>query len=178
VNHQYIYIGNGNIAQPQIGDIRVSYSVLKPGTNVVLFGELDENFIIPHVFKKSSSQYFYRAFDTSKEDAINLLLEEYRNSLWNYRLLGALLMWIGLRVIFKPLVVFFDFLPFLGKLSGFMLGFISLLVSLMLSAVTILISMLFHNVFVLIGFLVLLAAALFSWKKSKGLAPKAKGARS
>lgn len=139
---------NTTYDQPQVGDIRISYSMLPNNTNVTLFGKLTDKTFGPYLDKNSSR--FYQAFEGTKEDAIVSLHQSYVASKWIVRVLGFLMMWIGLGMILGPLSVLVDVLPLLGSISKSVVGMITFVVSLVLSTVTILISMIFHNVIALI----------------------------
>ena len=42
LNDNYIYVGKGNLTAPEIGDLRISYSVVKDGEFVTVFGYLNK----------------------------------------------------------------------------------------------------------------------------------------
>lgn len=137
----------GTLNNPQIGDLRISYHILRSGFEGTIFGKLSESRIDPYLYKAGDS--FYRLFSGTREQAISMLHKEYATSIWILRLTGFLLMWFGLMILFEPIGVLLDFLPFLGSLSRLLIGVVTFGVSLALSILTIIVSMLAHNPVVL-----------------------------
>ena len=84
---------------------------------------------------------------------------------WILRLVGFLLMWIGLGLCFGPITAFLDVLPFLGSAGRFVISMAALPVALVLSLITILISILAHNLLALIVVLGLLIGGVLLWSK-------------
>jgi hypothetical protein len=82
---------------------------------------------------------------------------------WILRLVGFLLMWVGLSLCFGPITTFLDVLPFLGSASRFVIGLVTFAVALLLSAITIVISMLVHNLLALIVVFGLLIGGVILW---------------
>jgi len=76
------------------------------------------------------------------------------------RVLGFLLMALGLYMIFNPLAVLADVLPILGSLAGAGIGFFAGAVALFLSLVTIALAWLFYRPLLGITLLVLAGAGL------------------
>ena len=69
-------------------------------------------------------------------------------------------MWIGSSMIFKPISVLADVLPFLGSIAGAGIGLITGIISLVLSFITIAIAWLFCRPLIAIGLLVVAVACL------------------
>lgn len=160
----YLYKGTGKLQNPQVGDLRIQYSALPTGTNVTVFGKLDSNNrITPYIH--SNNQRLYRIFTGTKEQAISNLKSEYTIFTWVFRLVGFLMMWIGLVMSVGPISVLLDFIPFLGDVSGAFAGASTFIIAFVLSAITILISMLLHNIVALaIAIFVAIGATIFLGK--------------
>ena len=90
---------------------------------------------------------------------------------WIIRGLGCLLMLIGLSLIFKPLVVVADVIPFLGDLLGMGLGLFATIIALPLSLITIAIAWIFYRP--VIG-IILLSVSAFILLKGFKMAKKKK----
>ncbi len=170
---QYIYLSKsaGSTYQvPAIGDIRVSYSALKSGTNVTVFGKLNNKTISTYL--DPDNHTFFQIFTGTREEAISTLHESFVMWKWIFRGVGFLMMWIGLTMILAPLSVVMDVLPMLGTLSRSLVGVVTFVVALVLSGVTILVSMLFHNVVALVIAIVVVSGLVFfilnSRKKTAG----------
>lgn len=151
--------------QPQVGDIRISYTYLPNKSNVSLFGKLTDKTFGPYVDKNNTR--FYQAFSGTKEDAIISLHQSYETSKWIMRFLGFIMMWVGLGMILGPLSVLVDVLPLLGSLSKSIVGFVTFIVALVLSTVTILISIVFHNVVALVLAVLIIGGITFTILNSK-----------
>ena len=147
----FLFKGKGSFQEPLIGDLRISYSVVSPDKNMTIFGKLDENNKeISSYYNEKKDATLYRLFKGSQDTAIQTLHSEYKSSTWILRAVGFLMMWIGLSMLFKPLHVLFDVIPFLGSLSRGLVSVASFIVALVLSIITILISMIIHNIIALI----------------------------
>jgi hypothetical protein len=161
--NNYIFLSKNqgsSFDQPQVGDVRISYTYLPNNSKVTLFGKLTDNTFGSYVDKNSTR--FYQAFSGTKEDAIISLHQAYVTSKWIMRFLGFIMMWIGLSMILGPLSVLVDVLPLLGSISKSLVGFATFIVALVLSTVTILISIVFHNVVALIFAVLIVGGITFT----------------
>lgn len=165
----YIFIRkseSGTFESPQIGDLRISYSVLHPNFDGTIFGKLNGNKIDPY-FDKDGNR-LYRLFAGTREEGIATFRSEYTTLLWILRLVGFLMMWFGLMALFGPISVLMDILPIFGALSRSLIGVITFLVALVLSIVTIIVSAIIHNLIALIIVLVAtIAVIVFFFLKMK-----------
>lgn len=143
----YIFVGEGTLNSPEVGDLRISYSVLRSGTEGTVFGKLDGMKLVTYVDDDTS---LYRMFTGTRDEALATMHGEYKFMLWIFRLIGFVMMWIGLSSLFGPIVVLLGIIPALGSLSRSLIGFITFLVALILSVVTIVVSMILHSVVALI----------------------------
>jgi hypothetical protein len=105
--------------------------------------------------------------NTDRAGAIQEMGTEYEVIGWILRLVGFLLMWIGLCLCFGPITAFLDVLPFLGSAGRFVVGLVALPVALALSIVTIVISILAHNILALIVVLGLLIGGVMLWSRAR-----------
>lgn len=150
-NDQYLFKGSGSINSPEIGAIRVSYSVIhNPLDTATIFGKLDttNQKISPYYGTKNTK--LYRVFEGARDTAISTMKTEHTILTWILRGVGFTLMWFGLMALFGPISVFLDVLPIFGSISKAGIGLITFLVSLVLSIITILVSMIIHNLIALI----------------------------
>jgi hypothetical protein len=160
-NDSYIFISQdkeSTFANPKIGDLRVSYSVLYPGKTVTIFGKLNGDNISPY-FDEDNNQ-LYHIFSGTRDEAISTLHSEYTLMLWILRLVGLLMMWIGLSLLFDPISVLLSFLPIFGILSKSTISIVALLVSLVLTIITIIVSMIIHSLIALVIALVIVIALI------------------
>ena len=151
---------------PIVGDVRISYNVIPSGNTVTAFGKLDSDKITPFVNK--DGQTLYEARMTGFEESVVAMEKEHARSLWIWRVVGFMMMWIGLSMVLAPLSVLLDVLPFLGSLSRGAVSLATGLISFVLSVVTILVSMIFHNVEALVVSVIVAAGVVFYLFKKRG----------
>lgn len=130
-----IYLG-GNSASPQIGDLQITFKVVKPADVSIIAQQQGNSF---------------SAYPTQAGSAVDLLemglmdanalfaIAQSENTMitWAIRIGGFLLMWIGLSMMLKPLSVLAAVLPFLGDLIAMGTGLFAFLLSLPFTMVTI-----------------------------------------
>jgi len=132
--HDYIFEGYGTFENPEVGDIRYSYSVLPSGEKVTVFGKVDGTAIERHSGEQNGK--IYRIFKGSKADALDVLKGEYKTAGWAGKIASFFLMWIGLMLILKPLTVSLEIIPIIGKLGKSALGVITFTLALILTVVS------------------------------------------
>lgn len=162
-NEKYLYKCKNSVSSPEVGDIRVSYTVVNPRDYATVMGTLNGSSISAYMGKDAK---IYRAFDGNKEAAVAQLAKEHSIMTWILRIIGFMMMWGGLAALFEPLSVFLDVLPFLGSLSRTVVKIITFVVALLLSIITIIISMILHNwIAVLAVVLASIAGTIFYLKQ-------------
>lgn len=151
-NFVYVPAAATNTMQaPQVGDLRVSYTVLKNNTNGTIFGKLEGGKINPFVDAENDNAQLYRFFAGSRDEALATLDSEHSFMTWILRVVGFLMMWFGLSGLLGIFEVLSSVIPFFGKLVGAVSRTITFIVSLILSAATVLISMILHNVWAIVA---------------------------
>jgi hypothetical protein len=166
LNKGLIYIKkNPANAADAIGDVRISYRVVKQGDYTVMARQFPglklgkyrakngkENFLVAEG-QKSAAQMI----TTEKENASDMAMI--------FRVVGFLMMWIGLNLLTGPIVTLLDVIPFLGTAGRFVLGLVWAAVAFVLSAVTIVVSMIAHHPVVLTLFLLAGAGGAYYYIK-------------
>jgi len=158
-----IYLG-ANPAQPQLGDVRINFSVVEQGPVSIVAAQNGDTFadyqtkaggtiamIVPG--KVPAQQMF--------EDAIsfNVLLT------WILRLVGFILIWIGFGLLFAPLSVLADIVPLFGSLVGAATGLIAFLLALAVALTVIAVAWLVFRPLLGIALLVVaVASAVFGFR--------------
>jgi hypothetical protein len=163
-NDSYLFLRKsegGTFDSPHIGDLRISYHVLRAGFEGTIFGKLSGSTIDPYV--DQDGNHFYRLFIGTRDQAIATLHAEYSALLWILRLVGFFLMWFGLLALFGPISVIMDFLPIFGAISRSLIGVITFLVAFVLTSMTILVSMLLHSFIGLIIALIITIGAIITF---------------
>ena len=110
---------------------------------------LDSNNRITAYIHKNKDR-LYRVFSGSRQEAISTLKTEHTIFTWIIRLVGFMMMWIGLILGLEPISVVIDLLPLLGYISRWLNVASAFLFALVMSIVTILISQLLQNVIALV----------------------------
>jgi len=168
IEGDYVFVGKGSYSDPAVGDMRVKYSALANNFNGTVFGKLNGQNIEPYVFEDAT---VYRLFDGSRDEALAQMHTEYTTKGWIFRLVGFLMMWIGLSSLFAPISVLLDVLPVFGSLSRTVTGIITFLVSLVLSIVTILVAMILHSIIAIVVSVFVVFAVFAIILKMKGRKP-------
>lgn len=174
-NGTYVFIpslSGSTMSAPTIGDMRASYSVLRPGFNGTLFGELSSDGVVSS-YTDDHGNSLYRVFDGTRNESIATLHSEHTTMTWILRVVGFMMMWMGLAALFGPISVFLDILPFLGSLSRFLVGGVTFLVAAVLSVITIVLSMILHNIIaLLITAVIVVGGVMYAVKRIKARGPK------
>ncbi len=144
----YLFQGKGMLENPEVGDLRIQYSIIPNGLDVTVFGQLDSNNRITSYLHKGKHR-LYRIFAGSRAEAISTLKTEHKIWTWVLRLVGFLMMWIGLALALEPISVILDFLPFLGGITRGITKASTFIIAFVMSSITILLSMLLHNLLAL-----------------------------
>lgn len=151
----YIFDGYGTLDDPEVGDLRYSYSVLPAGERVTVFGKLSDGMLEAH--NGEQEKKVYRIFKGSKSDAQDVLKGEYEALGWAGKVGSFFLMWIGLLLILKPLSVSLEIIPILGKLGKGALGIITFVLALILTFIS---SFIFSMVQSVVGLIVIAAVVI------------------
>lgn len=152
---EYLYIGFNTITEPDVGDLRISFSAIPQIQNVTLFGVVAGNAILPYRVQEGKS--LYRLFFINRESAIQQMEQEYKTALWLTRLGGFAMMWFGMFLVLNPITMLISFFPLLRQAGSWALILLTLPVAGVISFVVVVVSFLAHNPVALI---LLIIAAL------------------
>ena len=160
VDSEQFYYGN-DPARPEIGDLRISYHVVLPQEVTVLAAQSGDTFQ-PWAPPRGSGTISRLEPGLHTAPAMFDLWSSSNSSrTWMVRLGGYLMMTAGLAMVFRPLVVVADVLPFLGTLLGWGVGLFSSVVAASFSLTTIAIAWIFYRPLLGLGLLVVAAVAVF-----------------
>jgi hypothetical protein len=165
LNGNYIFIKSGGYgyyggsSSPTVGDVRIHYTALASDINVTVFGQLQNGIIVPFMYKGKDKLYHARM--GTRDEAIAALSKEHKTVGWILRLVGFLMMWIGLTMFFGPINAVLDVLPFLGNVGRTLISIVMFVVALVLSIATIIVSMIAHNPIALIITIVVIIGLVF-----------------
>lgn len=148
----------GDPSTPKVGDVRVNFLVTRPTTVSLLAKQVGDSF---EPFKTSvSGAPLINDLRLGSMSAVEMFQQaqaENNMMTWLLRLVGYVLMAAGIGMVFKPLVVMADVIPFIGNLLGMGVAFVAGLIALPLTLTTIAIGWIFYRP--LLG-VALLAAAV------------------
>lgn len=122
-------------SNPQVGDVRVTFSRTLPGPVTVVARQTGGTFD-PFPTRTTTIDLLKNQTMTADEIFEASKNERYILS-WILRFLGFLMMVIGLNLILKPISTVMDVIPLLGRIGGGLLGFAAFLLALGFAFVTI-----------------------------------------
>jgi hypothetical protein len=165
------YFGE-NSKEPKIGDVRVSYEIVKPGTFSILAAQLGDTFE-PYQTKAGDAIDFIEEGTVSSEAMFKHAASTNTIITWLVRLGGFLFMAFGFMAIMKPLSVLGSVIPFIGDIIGMGTGLISFVLAGTISFLVIAIAWIFVRP--LLG-IVMLALAIGGFLYMRKLAAASKSA--
>lgn len=118
-----IYLGN-DPNTPAIGDARVTFQVLKPGTFSILAQQTGDT-LAPYATHAGREIERVESGSMTAELMFQHAQSENKILTWVLRLVGFILMFIGFAAALNPLHVFADVLPFVGGIVGFGTGLVA-----------------------------------------------------
>jgi hypothetical protein len=160
-----------NAATPKLGDVRISFQVVNPAT-VSLVGVQTGQSFTP--YKTGTDTTILLVEEGSLTAQQMFKKAEDRNTVmtWILRGGGFLMMFLGIFLIFRPIVVFADVLPLFGTLLGAGIGLFAFLGAATMSFITIAVAWIVYRPIIGIAMLVLAGGALY-WLRSTGVKKKA-----
>ena len=129
------YLGN-NPATPQIGDVRISFQVVNPAQASVVAVQSGSTFA-PYAAKAGDTILLVEEGPHTAAQMFQTAISANKVTTWVLRGGGFLAMVLGLFLVFRPLAVLGDVVPFVGSLLGIGVGLFALLVGAVLSFTTI-----------------------------------------
>lgn len=166
LDNELVYIG-ADPANPQVGDLKVSFLVVKP-TDVSIVSKQYNGSFEPYITQTETSLDMLSMGTVSAD----LMFAEAHSSnnitTWILRVVGFFVMFFGIFSIIKPVAVLADVLPFLGNLVEMGIGLVAGIISFALSFGTIAVAWVFYRPLLGISLLVLSGVAIFFLIKKFG----------
>ncbi len=147
------YMG-ANPAVPAVGDVRISFQVVNPAQASVVAVQAGSSFA-PYAAEAGDTILLVEEGAHTSAEMFQTAQEANTVMTWILRGGGFLAMVLGLFLVFRPLSVLGDVVPFIGSLLGVGVGLFSLVVSFALSSITIAIAWFFVRPLLGISLLVL-----------------------
>ena len=130
------YYRGANPDQPAIGDLRVTFAVVKP-QEVSVIAQQAAGTLRPYATAAGRNLEMLAPGSHSAPEMFQTAQTQNAHLTWILRGVGFLAMWFGLMLVLNPLKILADFVPFFGTLVGAGLMLVTLAVALPLSLVTI-----------------------------------------
>lgn len=137
------YLG-ANPASPAIGDMRVTHEAVFPGA-VSLIAKQTGTTFEPFIAKAGGTIEMLSTGTVSAESMFAAAYASNRIMTWVLRLVGTVLMFIGFSLLFRPLSVLADVIPFVGNIVGVGTGIVAFLLSVPLSLLVISVAWIFYR---------------------------------
>jgi hypothetical protein len=150
----YYYL-SASPSTPTVGDLRVRFSIVRP-TVASIVAKQSGNSLTPYTTKNGRTIELVETGPKSADAMFTSAKEGNAALTWILRLVGFVVMWTGFGMIFKPLVVMADLIPFLGSILGFGAAVFSFIVTAPITLVTIAVGWIFYRP--LLAILLLLGA--------------------
>jgi hypothetical protein len=142
-----LFGGAGTPDAPHVGDLRVRFRALRSGTVVTAFGQAAGANLVP---LQVGGAPWIRVISGDRPQAIQTLSAEYSTTGWIGRVIGFVMMWIGMLMFLGPVSTFLNVLPMLGSASRFVTVLVTFPLALVLTAATVIVAMLAHSVAALV----------------------------
>lgn len=121
---------------PQVGDVRVSFEIVKPGTFSIMAAQIGDTFE-PYQTKAGDALSMVESGTVSAETMFKNAASANTIITWLARLGGFLFMSFGFMAIMRPLSVIGSVVPFIGNIIGMGTGLISFALAATVSLVVI-----------------------------------------
>ncbi|MFM2170562.1 MAG: hypothetical protein RI957_791 [Verrucomicrobiota bacterium] len=136
----------GRADRPANGDLRIKFDAIPEGDASVLVRQVRDTFE-PYLTQVGTKIARINAGVHSKDSMFAAAQAENTLQTWLLRGLGALLMFIGIVLVFQPFKVLADVLPLAGRIVGAGTGMIAMLLAGMGSTITISLAWLWYRPF-------------------------------
>ncbi|MBS7792088.1 TMEM43 family protein [Roseococcus sp. SDR] len=165
------YIGQ-DPQNPRVGDLRITWQVAAPDALSVIGAQVGDGFG-PYATRAGDRLFMIEAgrvpaaamFQQAQADNVTLT--------WILRLVGTIVMFVGFLIIFNPLKVLADVIPFIGSIVGFGTGLLAAVLTMIFAPATIAIAWLFYRPLVGIAILALGIALAFGLTRLRRNRPAA-----
>lgn len=162
VQGDLIYVG-ADAAAPKVGDMRVRFSVVKPGTVSIVANQVGDTFE-PYRSKNGGSILLLQTGAISAEAMFQQAKASNKTLTTILRVVGFILMFVGFLSILKPLSVIADVVPFIGSIVAAGSGLIAFVVSAVLSLITIAVAWIVYRPLLGVGLLVIAGGLVYVLK--------------
>lgn len=165
--HNGVFYYGLNPTQPEIGDTRIRFEAIEPAQVSIVAVQSSDTFA-PYTAKTGGSSIFRLQMGQHTADDMFGAMEAENNTMtWILRLVGFVMMFGGISMVFRPLVVVADVVPLFGDLLGMGVGMVAFVIAAPLTLGTIAVGWITYRPLIGIALLVLAAGAVFLVLKLK-----------
>ncbi|MFP4187587.1 MAG: TMEM43 family protein [Acholeplasmataceae bacterium] len=136
---------NSTPESPEIGDVKVVFRVIDDDDRGIYLGAYEQDSFVPFYTEEGNEIHRFFQGVESRDAAVDILQSEYEAALWTMRLVGFLMMFVGLLLVGKPLFVLISVIPIFARIGRGLYAVLAFFISLVLTGLTILLGMVFHN---------------------------------
>ncbi len=139
----YYYYGE-NENDPQVGDLKISYSYIPSKTPISIIAKQNNNNLIPDITPRG--EFSNVTMGIASVDQIMRNLDN-QNAFFTilFRVLGIVLMYVGLSLLIAPITILADIIPPIATIVNVLSGIVLFLIALALSLITIAIAWLAYR---------------------------------
>jgi hypothetical protein len=164
--NQGFYLG-AEPGSPKVGDVRVRFLVVEPGEASVVAAQRGDRLEPYHA--EAGGDIGLVEYGTRTAEQMFQAARTANTALtWILRLVGFVVLWIGIRSLLKPLEVMADVVPFFGRVVGAGLSLAAFLVAAPIAFLTVAVAWIFYRP--LLGIALIAAAVgfvIWLWRRSR-----------
>jgi hypothetical protein len=149
-----------NPSEPRIGDMRISYRIAPVGA-VSIVGQQSGSDVTDFQTRAGDRLLMVKPGTKSAIDMFNDAQSENTAWTWIIRTVGTLVIFIGFRLIFNPLVVVADFIPLIGNILGAGASLVSFMLTAIVAPLVIAVAWLWYRPLVSLTVIAIGAAVAF-----------------
>ncbi len=163
VFNNYIF-RSADPSNPEIGDARIWYQIIRPGTVSVVAQQNGDN-LEPYRTKDGKSIEMIRTGAVPAEEMSEGIIQVNPFSTWLFRILAVIFMYIGLNTLLVPISTLLHVIPLFAKVFLFANKLLTLVITLVLSLITIGIMWLIYQPLIGLAILLVAVAVVFLFSK-------------
>lgn len=160
-----IYIG-ADPTNPKVGDLRITFEAVKHQPVSVIAQQVKSEL----KSYRASNDKVFTVIQAGEKDIESIFAQEKKNNstfTWIVRFVGVLAMFFGFLIIFNPLVVVADIIPFVGGLLGAGAALVAAVFAFVVSSSVIAVAWFFHRPLLSAGLIAGIIAVIF-WARGRG----------
>ena len=155
-----------NPSSPEVGDIRIKFYAIPPATVSVIAVQQGDTFGVYTAKAGGSTIFELRSGEITAEEMFSDLESQNATMTWILRVVGFLMMVFGIQLVFRPLVVVADVVPFIGSFLETGIGLLSMTLAFPLALLTIAVGWVFYRPVIGITIIVIALGIFFAGFKA------------